>query len=198
MMRALRAATSTASSLTVDSSSPVPPSKSESRGQRGDRAGPAGGRVHPAADRQRVADGLAGVDVQAASSRVGSLRDAEQQFGAGHRVDVGGDRHRQAERLGEHRADRGVRPAQPRVVEVAGGAVDHATGGDADPQRAAPVPAAQIAARAGGQRRPAPRPAGRAVSGSRPRRACGRAGRWPRCWWCGRRCGRPASGTARG
>ncbi len=45
---------------------------------------------------------------------------------------------------------------------------------------------------------PARRPARRAGSASRRRRACGRTGRWPRCWWCGRRCGCRASGTARG
>ena len=50
-------------------------------------------------------------------------------------------------------SDRGVRPAQPRVVEVARGAVDDAAGGDADPQRAAAVPAAQVAAGAAGERR---------------------------------------------
>ena len=77
---------------------------------------------------------------------------AEQQFGARHRVDVRGQRHRQAERLGEHGPDRGVRPAQPGVVEVPGGAVDDAARGDADPQRPAPVPAAQVAAGAAGER----------------------------------------------
>jgi hypothetical protein len=39
------------------------------------------------------------------------------------------------------------------VVEVAGGAVDDAAGGDPHPQRAATVPAAQVAAGAAGQRR---------------------------------------------
>ena len=76
----------------------------------------------------------------------------KQQFGAGHRVDVRGDRHRQAERLGQHRADRRIRPAQPRVVEVSGGAVDDATGGHPHPQRAAAVPATQVAAGAAGKR----------------------------------------------
>ena len=57
------------------------------------------------------------------------------------------------ERFGEHRSDGRIRPAQPRVVEVSGRAVDDAAGGHADPQRAAAVPAAQVAAGAAGQRR---------------------------------------------
>ncbi len=68
-MRALRAATSTASSLTVDSSCPVPPSRSEWAGSAAIVPGPLVGRMHPPADRQRVADGLAGVDVQAGRRR---------------------------------------------------------------------------------------------------------------------------------
>ncbi|SHW48428.1 Uncharacterised protein [Mycobacteroides abscessus subsp. abscessus] len=38
------------------------------------------------------------------------------------------------------------------MVDVTGGAVHHTTGGDPDPQRAAPVPAAQVTLRAAGQR----------------------------------------------
>ena len=41
------------------------------RGQRGDGARAAGRRVHPATDRQRVADGFAGVDIQAGRRRCG-------------------------------------------------------------------------------------------------------------------------------
>ena len=152
-IRSLRAALSTASSLTVDSNWPGASQQFGLCGQRRDGAGPAGRRVHPTADRQCVADGLAGVDVQAGGRRGVGAAHAEQQFGACHRVDVGGHRDGQPERLGEHRPDRGVRPAEPGVVEVSGGGVDDAAGGDADPQRLAAVPAAQVAARAVGQRR---------------------------------------------
>ena len=177
------------------------------RGQRRDGAGPAGRRVHLAADRQRVADGLAGVDVEAGrrallrqrrtrrtlTRRTPSSSSAPAIASTWEATETG-----KPERLGEHRTDRGVRPAQPGVVEVAGGAVDDTAGGNSDPQRAR---GGASGSGSDGRCRPA-RPARvsacRAASASRRRRACGRTGRWPRCSSSGRRCGCRGSGTARG
>ena len=72
-------------------------------GQPGDRARPAGRRMDLTPDRERVADRLTGVDVQAGRRPGGLATHPEQQFGPGHRVDVRGQRDRQPEGFGEDR-----------------------------------------------------------------------------------------------
>ena len=151
MMPRLRAAASTASSLTVDSSPRCRPAGRTARaGWRSCRArwpASAPGRRSTARSRRSRGRRRTGW-----SPSVGWRRTPSSSSAPAIASTCDGHRHRQAQRLGEHRPDGGVRPAQPRVVDVPGGAVDHAAGGDADPQRAAPVPAAQVAARAAGQR----------------------------------------------
>ena len=147
------------------------------RGQARDGAGTAGRAVHPSADHQRVAHGLAGVDVQAGRRARREPPHAKQQLGSGHGVDVRGHRHRQAQRVGQHRPDGRLAPAQPGVVDVAGGAVDGATDRDPDPERPPPMPAPQVPGRALGQRRQRGVPAGLSgvgvstVSSVRPNRS---------------------------
>jgi len=121
-------------------------------GQARDRAWAAGRAVHPPADHQRVAHGLAGVDVQTGRRAGQEAPHAQEQLGSGHRVHVRGHRHRQAQRVGQHLSDRRLPPAQSRVVHLAGGAVDGATDGNPDPQRPPPMPTPQVAACAVGQR----------------------------------------------
>lgn len=57
----------------------------------------------------------------------------QQQFRRGHRLDVRGDRHRQAEHLTEHRTHRSSLPAQFRMVDDTGAGIDPAADGDTHP-----------------------------------------------------------------
>ena len=166
-------------------------------GQAGDGAGAAGRRMHLAADRQRVADGFAGVHVQA-GRRVRRPARAQQQLGARHGVDVRCDRHRKRQAIRRAPARR-ARPSSP----AAGGRGSRSCCRRRRRRPRRPTAGGGGASGSGSDARCRPatrgRPPGRrAASASRRRRACGRTGRWPRCWWSARRCGCRASGTARG
>ena len=115
--------------------------------QTRNRAGAAGRGVHDAADHLREADGFPGVDVEDAAG-VGVLLNcalAQQQLGAGHRVDVGCHRHRQSQGTRQDGTDRGLRPTEPGVVNLTRGAVHRAADSHPNPQRPAAMPTAQVA-----------------------------------------------------
>ena len=150
---ALRAAATTASSLTVDSRWPHPPaSRSDCTGSPATVPGTAGG-VCPPADHQGEAHGLACVDVEAAGV-VGLTRRAraQQQFRAGHRIHA-------------RRRATGTVSAAPRTAPTGAWAQPRRGGPPVrrccrprrrwppDPQRPATMPAAEVAAGAVGQRR---------------------------------------------
>ena len=171
MMRAFQAAISSASSLTVDSSSPLPPAVRMGL-QRGDGAGAAGRCVDPRRRSTAHADRLARVHVQGGRRWSRSRRTPSRSRRPPWRRRVQGHQHRQAQRIGEHRADRRVGRAEPEWSRCAGWCCQRQPRGRTDPtagrrrasgsdsgRRCRPAVSSGPARRAGSPPRPVQRPA---------------------------------------